>query len=295
MSDSKRVLIVDDEPKLVRFLAASLKKLGQEYIIETADNGDEALARLEREHYDLILTDYVMPDFNGLDLARSVRLMSPETQVVLMTAHNTRELQEEVEWMKMDGFINKPFSVKEIRELVRRSIEDLRAKKAQNNGIADTHPFDQVLYDEIHKLFHDTGANCVLLVNSDGTPIEIAGNTHGFDAFAVSSLVAANFIAAAELASLLGDDNSIFKSSYHEGNDYNIYAYRVSEDLLLAVVFGSLCKPGMIWFYTKKSAETLHQIAEEHHLSQKALANDIGYAIDDTFTEALDNALEMMR
>jgi len=296
MSDVKRVLVVDDEPKLVRFLAASLKKLGKEYLIETAQDGDEALARLEQNKYDLILTDYLMPDMNGIDLARSVRLVSPGTQIVLMTAHNTKQLHEEVERLDMSGFINKPFSVKQIRELVRRSIEELRVKQQERATSTQegSNPFDKIVYDEITQLCMDTGAYCVLLVSSDGTPIEAAGSTEGFDVFAVSSLVAANFIASAELANLLGDDTSIFKSSYHEGNDYNIYAYRISADLLLAVVFGPASKPGVIWFYTKKSAEALNKIADKHLVAQQALATDVGQTIDDEFTEALENALEMM-
>jgi hypothetical protein len=114
------------------------------------------------------------------------------------------------------------------------------------------------------------------------------GQTKKLDITNISALVAANFIAAAELANLVGSPNSIFKSSYHEGNDYNIYSYDVNGELLLAVIFGTESKPGVVWFYTKQTATELTPLLKKqpHHFS--VAEEDIGSAFDAEFDKLFD-------
>jgi hypothetical protein len=56
---------------------------------------------------------------------------------------------------------------------------------------------------------------------------------------------------------------TIFKSSYHEGTNYNIYAHDVNGKLLLALVFNAKLKPGSVWFYTKHAATALAQLVSQ--------------------------------
>src|SRR6185295_15116162 len=100
----------------------------------------------------------------------------------------------------------------------------------------------------------------------------------------VAAFVAANFLAVTELASLLGDNESIFKSSYYEGSKYNIYAYDINGEFLLAVVFGTQGKPGTTWFYTKQTGTTLAGLL---HQASKS-------AVDDVEKAALTNDFEGM-
>lgn len=118
----KRVLIVDDEPNVTMVLAGGLEKLGEEYAIDTAHSGDEALAKMEQTKYALLITDYKMPGMDGLDLAQTVRAISPDTQVILMTAYGNQVLRDTAEHLGLDGYIDKPFSVTQIRELVKRAV-----------------------------------------------------------------------------------------------------------------------------------------------------------------------------
>jgi hypothetical protein len=102
------------------------------------------------------------------------------------------------------------------------------------------------------------------------------------DISSVSALVAANFIAAAELARLLGNNTSIFKSSYHEGPDYNIYSHDINGHLLLAVIFGTESKPGAVWFYTKQAVTDLLPLVGEHFVLAGAvdMIDDLAVALD---------------
>ncbi len=249
----KRILIVDDEPNVTLILSRSLDKLDKEYEIETAQSGKEALSKIESKPYALVITDYRMPEMNGLDLAMAVRRIAPETQVILMTAHGTGALQNTAEGLNLDGYIDKPFKLSEIRRIVGAAVSSTEVADPYRSG--ERRVEDQVS-EYLVALQEDTGARCVMLLSSGGYPIEIAGMTEGLDTSTIGALVAANFMAAVELSKMLGN-TSIFKSSYHEGPDYNIYANDINGDLLLAVIFGPEAKTGAVWHFTKQAASQL--------------------------------------
>jgi predicted regulator of Ras-like GTPase activity (Roadblock/LC7/MglB family) len=126
-----------------------------------------------------------------------------------------------------------------------------------------------------------------MLLSSGGYPIEIAGMTEGLNTSTVGALVAANFMAAVELSKMLGN-TSIFKSSYHEGPDYNIYAYDVTGELLLAVIFGTEAKTGAVWHYTKQTASELAELDLNQAPSVLPGDEDMLESLDDEFDLAFD-------
>jgi hypothetical protein len=87
--------------------------------------------------------------------------------------------------------------------------------------------------------------------------VQLAGKIDRARAARLANFVSANFLAITELASLFGDNESVFKSSYYEGNKYNIYAYDINGSFFLAVVIGADSKPGTVWFYTRQAAMEL--------------------------------------
>lgn len=285
MQQPKRILIVDDEPNVTLVLSRSLRKLGDNYHVETAQSGHEALTKLEDGSYELVITDYKMPKMSGLDLAIAVRDLAPQTQVVLMTAHGTGALRTMAGDMELDGYIDKPFTMDQIREIVEAAVS---STEAEDPYLIGDREIEDAVYAQLEALQSDTGARCVMLLSSGGYPIEVVGMTQNLDASTVGTLVAANFMAAVELSRLLGN-NSIFKSSYHEGPDYNIYSYDVNGDVLLAVIFGAETKTGAVWFFTKQTAATL----AEMDLAQKPLdadtfkelTSDLSAGLDTLFTD----------
>jgi two-component system response regulator PilR (NtrC family) len=83
-----RILIVDDEAS-VRSLLVDL--LGDTYRCDAASNAEEALSLIERDSYDVILSDIMMPGMNGIELLGRVRQRKPETTVIMVSAnHDTR-------------------------------------------------------------------------------------------------------------------------------------------------------------------------------------------------------------
>jgi CheY-like chemotaxis protein/anti-sigma regulatory factor (Ser/Thr protein kinase) len=90
-TNSRSVLIVDDNPMDLR-LARQIVELGLRWRVESADNGREALASVDKHAPDVILTDLFMPELDGLELVEAVRERSPTVPVVLMTGRGNEEI-----------------------------------------------------------------------------------------------------------------------------------------------------------------------------------------------------------
>lgn len=113
---AKPVLIVDDEKNIRLTLSQSLEALDLE--METAVNGEEALTKLKEKDFGLILLDLNMPGVGGMEVLRQISEIRPDIRVIIITAHGT--IDSAVEAMKKGAvdFIQKPFSPREIRDLV---------------------------------------------------------------------------------------------------------------------------------------------------------------------------------
>jgi DNA-binding NtrC family response regulator len=117
----KSVLIIDDEKNIRLTLSQALEVL--EVRIDTAANGEEALAKLKEKEFGLILLDLKMPGMDGMEVLRHVSEIRPDIRIIIITAYGT--IESAVEAMKLGAadFIQKPFAPEEIRELVSRVMD----------------------------------------------------------------------------------------------------------------------------------------------------------------------------
>src|SRR5829696_3887944 len=115
------ILIVDDEQSYRQLL--SLVFEGDGHSIRTASNGREALALLQEDAADVIISDVKMPDMDGIEMLRSVRETHPDLGVILMTAFASVETAREAFKLGADDFIQKPFDVEELKLIVRKTLE----------------------------------------------------------------------------------------------------------------------------------------------------------------------------
>ena len=99
-NETKNILIVDDESEMRVALETTLKR--EKFQLTCAEDGKQALEKMENNDFDLILTDVRMPKLNGLELLRAVKERSPKTQVIMMTAYGT--IDNAVEAMKEGAF-----------------------------------------------------------------------------------------------------------------------------------------------------------------------------------------------
>ena len=114
-----RLLVVDDEQSIRKLCVTVGEALG--YICMEAESGESALALLEEQSVDMVLSDMVMPHMSGLEFLEKVRKLLPRTEVALMTGHGS--IETAVQAMKLGAYdyITKPFSpLEELRQFLRR-------------------------------------------------------------------------------------------------------------------------------------------------------------------------------
>jgi DNA-binding NtrC family response regulator len=123
---SDKILIVDDEPSNRNILSQELTHKG--YSVVAANDGREALRKVELSRPDLIILDYMMPDLSGLEVLKELRKKENDTPVLMITAYGTME--RAVEAMKEGAydFITRPFEPDHIALVVRKALERQRLK-----------------------------------------------------------------------------------------------------------------------------------------------------------------------
>ena len=119
----QRILVADDEKAIRDFLFEALSQLGG-FSVELAENGEEALRKMEREDFDLVLTDMKMPRMDGLQLIAEITKSKPETLIVLLTGHGT--IASALEAMKRGAsdYLTKPVNLDELLLRLRKVLED---------------------------------------------------------------------------------------------------------------------------------------------------------------------------
>lgn len=124
---SERILIVDDDPAI---LALCQRILGADgYTVVEAKRGEEAIAKLETEAFDLLLTDIRLPGLNGLEVAARLRDRGLELTVVTMTGYSNMEMAIQALSLGVDEFLVKPFTLESLRVTISRALEKSRLRR----------------------------------------------------------------------------------------------------------------------------------------------------------------------
>lgn len=113
----KKVLIVEDSPTMRRIISNSLKKLGVENATE-AGNGVDALEQLQKQEFDMILTDWNMPEMNGQELVEHIRKSEKFKNVPILMI-TTRGMERDVVTAiksGVNGYVIKPFTADVLKQ-----------------------------------------------------------------------------------------------------------------------------------------------------------------------------------
>ncbi len=116
-----QILIVEDEKHMREILKMLLE--GEGYSVFTAEDGGRGRDLLEKEIFDLVITDIKMPDLDGYGILKKALQVSPETPVIMITAFGT--VENAIEAMKLGAYdyIHKPFKIDEIRLIIKKALE----------------------------------------------------------------------------------------------------------------------------------------------------------------------------
>ena len=156
---SEKILIIEDEEKIARFIELELAHEG--YEIQKSFNGREGLEMVENGHFDLVLLDIMLPELNGLEVLRRIRKNS-DIPVIMLTARDA--VMDKVSGLDMgaDDYITKPFAIEELLARIRVALKrrrsfDISSDNSSNNTILhDTLTSGKLMLDKSsHQVTYD--------------------------------------------------------------------------------------------------------------------------------------------
>src|SRR5208337_3690842 len=116
---TERILVIDDEQSVAEMEAAILKRLGYEVTHETDSRRALEIFRLRPGEFDLVITDYTMPELTGTDLSKEIRMVQPDIPIILCTGFSEKVTEQGALDLGVE-LVMKPLSMKQIAELVRK-------------------------------------------------------------------------------------------------------------------------------------------------------------------------------
>lgn len=142
----KRLLIVEDDKHALLGLVEILKEEG--YQVAQAERSDDAFKLLNEDQFDLMLTDYMLPDYDGLELSRKAKVVDEHLAIVMMTAfgsvkHAVQALKEGI-----DNYITKPIDLDELLVVIEKAIRDktlLRENLSLKDKIGKKYQFSNII------------------------------------------------------------------------------------------------------------------------------------------------------
>ena len=175
------ILVIDDNPSIIKLMSKILK--ANDYEVSTASGGEAGIKKLDKNDYDLVFTDLMMPDIGGMEVLEHVISKSPKTMCIILTAHGT--IKSSVDAIKKGAFdyITKPVSPSELLVVVEKAIKfknleeenirlkkELRGKYDYTNFVGTSKAIKKI-YDLIEKVADTDGT--ILITGASGTGKEL--------------------------------------------------------------------------------------------------------------------------
>ena len=118
------ILVVDDEESMRQFLEIALSKAGHR--ITVAESGRRAIDLVEKQAFDLVISDIKMPDMSGVEVLRHVTDTDPRIPVVMITAYASAETAVEALRLGAYDYLTKPFNLEELKVNIENALEKRR-------------------------------------------------------------------------------------------------------------------------------------------------------------------------
>jgi DNA-binding NtrC family response regulator len=177
-----KILVVDDEAPVRDIIGKGLSQVGG-YSVEVAQNGVEAIEKIEKDVFDLVLTDLKMPEMDGLELLRTIKGTRPEVLVILMTAYGTIETAVEAMRIGANDYITKPVDLNELLIHITKAQKEsllLRENRLLRMEVRKKFEFSNIIgkskkMQEIFSLIEKValGSSTVIVYGGSGTGKEL--------------------------------------------------------------------------------------------------------------------------
>ena len=182
--DDFEILFVDDDTTILNMVEEYL--VAFDYRVSIVDSGLKALELIKDKDFDLVFTDFKMPDIDGLELLAMIKEYRPATEVIIVTGHGTME--SAIQAMKFGSYdyIQKPFKLDLLKVVINKLYEEKRLNRENivlRTRVKERHKYDQLvgislkmqaIYDQIDHM--QNGSPNVLIQGESGTGKELAAH-----------------------------------------------------------------------------------------------------------------------
>ena len=281
----ERILIVAKDEPLRAALVDTLESVGG-YAVNHVGSFEDALTEILLTDFDLIVTEAELPDLSGMDLLAVVGGLRPEARVIVIDDDLSAKSAVAVYRLGAVDYLYKPLNMTfvlmqierqlEVRRAQMMQVEPTEASKAAQEDIGDrarrldprTRPAALVLGRqqfkrinwELSSLLGHVKASFVGLMDSEGNMVGAAGTLQDYDLQLLTQGLSIDHSAQRSLASIL--DETKFHSTYFEGASNGVYIIEFGSPytVSLAVICSSEVKPGMVWLYSKRTANLIDEV-----------------------------------
>ncbi len=286
---TKRILIVDDEPKVAFFFQKNLEMVDKSYQVKAVNSGSEALVEIQADPYDLMITDLRMPGMNGLELLRQVRQISPQTQTILVTAFGGYNVWREADQLQVFRSLSKPLKIPELVTSVREALA--QPDKLPNGAVVVMSGENfEAIARRLEMLRVDVGAHAVVLADTTGHVLVENGMLPKLDISSTLALLGGTMAASSALTEQLHYPQTVHLT-YYEGPPYDLYIVSLGKHFFLTIFFDrrqSASNPsriGIVWLYTRRILDELLELLGKGSTDRTTVDRDFA----DSLRGELDN------
>ena len=124
------ILLVEDEVSVASVIEQEIETLG--HSVDAAYNGKDAMEKVRKKRFDLMMLDIYLPDCRGHELIPKFKEARPDMEIVTMTGYNTKELELEVRQQGILYYMVKPFTIKEMKEI----LDHISKRRKEKNKVS---------------------------------------------------------------------------------------------------------------------------------------------------------------
>ena len=168
-----KILLVDDDPSILEILTDLMALFGHDY--DTANDGIEAIEKLKHDFFDLVLTDMMMPNMDGMDLLKHINAKYPGIKVMVVTGYDRTFTYTDVIKAGASDFISKPFNTDELEAKINRIVREIELLRQLEllsisdglTGLYNRRFFDSKIFEEARRAHRQSNDLFLAIIDVD--------------------------------------------------------------------------------------------------------------------------------
>jgi DNA-binding NtrC family response regulator len=188
---NEKILIIDDSPEILSLFSEFLK--GEGYEVDTCLEGNSGISMVEKNDYDLIITDLKMPGIDGMEVLKNVLRQSPDSICIILTGHGTVKAAVEAIKLGAFDFLTKPVKVDEILVTLKRALQYRNLKRENLNlrsQLKSKYRFENIIgdHEKMQKIFEiiekvADSDSTILILGESGTGKELVAKAIHYNSY----------------------------------------------------------------------------------------------------------------